>query len=256
MDEIIVIDGSAKGPSTDRTAEIVKSFEKVKYLSGTYQTRSNAWDIAAQRNHGINEATGDIILFVSADMLFYDFEYFNDIIRKDEDGKVFFCPTIEFWGDVNHIRLYEQVKSLSILGGVNEAVAISKDLQPIAGEHGTLEVVTPKAKEQVLIVNTIKYHLGWIRPFRAQVDKHIRHVEQGRWGDIGAKLLQGPQQKLEQWAFLHVLSYKQNPSVELKFDMDEEWESIKDMNYLEGQNEALKEYEKQFGSSVFRGTKV
>lgn len=148
VDEIIVIDGSSKGPSTDNTAEIVKGFDKVKYLSGTYKTRSEAWDIAAQKNHGINEATGDIILFVSADMLFYDFEYFNDIIRKEEDGKVFFCPTIEFWNDTKHIRLYEQVKNLSIPGGVNEAVAISKDLQPIAGEHGALEIVTTNPKSR------------------------------------------------------------------------------------------------------------
>jgi hypothetical protein len=256
VDEIVIIDGSIKGSSTDNTKSIVTAFDKVIYKSGTFKTIPGAWDITSQRNVGISNASGDILLFLSADMLFYNIEYLCDQIRKEEKVKIFFCPTIEFWIDVNHIRLYENLNSLSMPSGINEAVAISKDLQPMAGDNGSLEVVNPKSGEQMLINNTLKFHLGWIRPFQEQIDKHIRHVNQGRWSDIGEKLLSGAEQKLVQWAILHVLSYKQIPSIDFRFIIPQEWKSLEDMSYLDGQTDVLTAYEKKFGGSVFRGLKI
>jgi len=255
VDEIVIVDGGPLGPSDDKTPDIVKDFTKAKYLSGTYKTRTGAWDLTSQRNHGISEASGDVYLFLSADMLFYNFEYLCEVIRKEEDVKVFFCNTVEFWLDTNHIRLYAQLANLSIPGGVSEAVAIARESQPIAGEHGSLEIVTPKPREQMMVGNTTKYHLGWIRPFKSQVEKHIRHIEQGRWGDAGKKLMEGTQQKLEQWAILHVLSYKQIPSVDFRFQFPDEWQGIKDMNYLNGQSDFVKYYEERYGTSFLRGIK-
>ena len=254
VDEIIVIDGSATGPSTDSTAEIAKSFDKVKYLSGTFKTIPGEWDAGSQKNRGIAEASSDVLLFLSADMFFYNLEFLCETIRE-ETAKVFFCLTTEFWLDTTHVRMYATIDNLSIPGFPQEAVAISRDAQPMATQYGSLETVAIKPKEQVLVTNTIKYHLGWIRSFGAQVRKHVQHVNQGRWGETGAALLSGTEQKLEQWAYMHVASYKTVPSVELRCVLPEEWEFMKSMTYQEGEDEALKAYTKKWGTSPFRGAR-
>lgn len=255
VDEIIVIDGSPNGVSDDKTAEIAKSFEKVKYLSGEFRTIPGAWDAGSQKNIGISEATGDVLLFLSADMFFYNLQFLCDTIRSEENAKVFFCLTVEFWLDSSHIRTYGAVDNLTIPSSPQEAVAIARMAQSVAGQHGNLETNAIKPKEQVLITNTIKYHLGWIRPFKSQTEKHLRHIRQGRWGEEGSRLLSGTEAKLEQWAILHVLSYKQVPSVELRYDIPDEWQFMNNMNYLDGQEAVIKEYQSKYGTSPFRGVK-
>ena len=256
MDEIVIIDGSPDGVSTDKTMSICKEYDKVKYLSGTFKTIPGAWDMASQKNIGISEATGDVFLFLSTDMVFSNPERLCEIIRDNEDFKVFFCPIIEFWLDMEHARMYGQVGKLSLPSGVQESYAISKELQPLANDHGCLETgIVPKLKEQVIISDVYKFHLGWIRRFQEQVNKHIRHVRQGFWGEEGSKLLTGTEQKLEQWAILHVLTYKQVPNIDLIIKLPDCFEQIKDMNYLEGQDVVIDEYKSRYGNSPFRGYK-
>jgi glycosyltransferase involved in cell wall biosynthesis len=254
VDEIVIVDGSPSGPSTDKTLEICKKFSKVKYLTGAFRTIPGSWDTGSQKNLGITESSGDVFMFLSADMIFYNLERLCQSIRED-DFKIFFCPTIEFWLDTQHIRMYAPLGNLSLPSGAQEAVAISRDSQPVVNEHGSLEIIAPKPNDQVLINDTFKFHLGWIRPFGEQVAKHIRHIRQNRWGEEGAKLLSGSEQKLEQWAILHVLSYKQVASVSLKCVFPEELNGYENMNYLQGQEAVIQDYQKKYGASPFRGSK-
>jgi len=256
VDEIVIIDGGPNGPSTDDTKSISESCDKVKYLSGMYKTIPGAWDVASQKNIGISEATGDVFLFLSADMVFSNPERLCELIRDNEDFKVFFCPIIEFWLDMQHARMYGQVGKLSLPSGVQEAYGVARDLQPLANDHGSLDTNTiPKIKEQVIISDVYKFHLGWIRSFSEQINKHIRHVRQGFWGEEGSKLLTSTEQKLEQWAILHVLTYKQVPNIDLKIGLPERLNEIKDMNYLDGQDSVIESYKTKYGSSPFRGLK-
>lgn len=255
VDEIVVVDGGPDGPSDDRTAEIAQSFDKTKYISGIFKTIPGYWDEVSQKNRGIAEASGDVFLFLSADMLFYNLEYMCDIIRKEINTKIFFCNTIEFWMDTKHIRVYAPIGNLSLPGGVSEAVAISRESQPVLNENMPMEIITPKPKEQMLVSDTKKFHLGWIRPFNKQVEKHITHIRQGRWKKSHPELMEGSEQKLYQWVLLHVLSYRQNPSIEFRTELPEEWDSIKNMNCMDGQNEVIKNYETKYGRSFLRGVK-
>jgi len=255
VDEIILIDGGPDGPSDDKTAEIAKNFDKVKYVSGTYKTIPGAWDAGSQKNHGISEATGDVLLFLSADMFFQNIEFLCRAMRSDDGVRVYFANTIEFWIDSAHIRMYSAPESLSIMSLPQEAVAVAREAQPVANQHGSLEVSFTKPEQQAFIANTTKYHLGWIRPFDAQVAKHIRHVRQGRWGDQGDLWLKGSEQKLEQWALLHVLSYKKNPSIRLNCELPPEWDFMKSMSCTNKQTDTIKSYEARFKTSLFKGAK-
>jgi glycosyltransferase involved in cell wall biosynthesis len=254
VDEIIIVDGGPAGPSTDNTKSISESCDKVKYLSGTFKTIPGAWDSASQKNIGIMESTGDVIIPLSADVVFSDFGRLSNFIRENEQLKVFFCPLVEFWMDMEHMRMYGPIGKLSLPAGAQEAIAISKAFQPMATEYGNVDISTmPKPDEQVMVSDVIKFHLGWIRSFPEQVSKHIRHVRQGLWGDDGAKLLNSTEQKLEQWAILHVLNYIQPPCIPLKCELPEGLNEFRDMQYLQGQEAIIQQYHKKYGTSPFRG---
>ena len=256
VDELVVIDGGPFGESTDKSKDIVMSYKNVIYQSGTFKTIPGAWDITTQKNIAVTEATGDVFLLISADMAYQNLDVFRTIIEDNPDIKIFYCPTIEFWLNTKHIRLYEPLGNLSIPSGINQAFAIDKTLQPIFGEHGKLDIINAKPTEHLLVMNMVKYHFGWIRSFPQQVNKHIRHVRQGAWGEKGKELLNSTEQKLEQWAILHVLSYTQVPNIVVNVDLPESFGGFMNMTYTKNQEDVINSYKKKYGSSPFRGVEV
>ena len=105
VDEIVIVDGRAEGESTDGTAEIANGCDKVIYKSGKYNTIDGAWDFGLQRNTGINSASGDYLMFISADMFFMNLELLREAVDIGR-SKILFCGTIEFWLDTRSVRLY------------------------------------------------------------------------------------------------------------------------------------------------------
>lgn len=59
-DEVVVVDGG----SSDRTPEIAKTYEKVRFFERAFEN-----DFAAQRNYAIEQAKGDWILSMDSDEL-------------------------------------------------------------------------------------------------------------------------------------------------------------------------------------------
>lgn len=251
VDEIIVIDGSEHGESTDNTESIIKSFgNKIIYIHGKYSTQTGGWDSNEQKNCGIANASGDILVFYSADMFIDKPEIYFNILRDDPDFLVYFCPTIEFWMDMNNMRLYSESTLLSIPSTVLEISGIKRTLSP-SFEGFTLKTKDASLDDRLLIPNITKYHLGWIRPFRQQVNKHIRNVKQGRWGKHGDDLLQSTQ-KLEQWAISHVLSYKQVGHIPCHIELPEILKDFAKINYNVGMEEIIDEYKERYGNVPFR----
>jgi len=252
VDEIIIIDGGPSGPSTDSTREIVESYEdKVIYKSGTYKTASGAWDSNTQKNQGLSETSGDVVVFYSADMFLDNPKAIFDVIRNDDDFLVYFCPTIEFWIDTNFLRLYSQSNLLSIPSSVLEVLAVKKSISPIF-DGFSLHTKDASIEDRLLMPTINKYHLGWIRPFRQQMEKHVRNVKQGRWGKHGEDLLLSGNQKLEQWVISHVLTYKQVGHVACSLEIPEILKQFSTMNYNVGLDEIIDEYKSKYGSAPFR----
>ena len=252
VDEIVIVDGSPDGPSTDDTKVIAEACEKVQYQSGIFKTIDGAWDMALQRNTGISSASGDILMFLSADMFFRNLEALRDAAETGRH-KIYFCPTIEFWINTRALRLYSADGDiLSLPSNILEPMALDKELNPYCENDGRFNLDGAAMNQRVILSQIYKYHLGWIRPFDQQVAKHIRHVKQHRWGEAGDKLLKGSERGLEQWAMLHVLSYSQIPSINYFGGLPEEMKPLADMKYDEEADEVTRGFQERYGVSIFK----
>lgn len=248
----MVIDGGADGPSTDDTGKIAKAHGKVIYHSGVFKTMDGGWDMALQRNVGINKASGDVLFFLSADMLFENLEILIDAV-KEEKYRIYFSSIIEFWLSTKFSRVYDASGDLlTTTAPILEPVALDRSLHPYSEETGRFNLDGACPEDRVILPQVRKFHLGWIRPFKEQVAKHIRHVKQHRWGEAGEKLLQGTERSLEQWAMLHVLSYPQVGSIRFYGEFPPAVESLKDMQYNDGVKDATNEFEERYGTSIFK----
>lgn len=196
VDEIVIIDGSPNGASTDGTIDILHRFEKVKYLSKQY-ARGQAWDREAQLQDGLKACTSDYCMFISADMMVEDM----GIVRDTFDaGKIDFLYVgmINFWYDIQHVRSDPDIINWRLL-----VFPVKYGKEYIS--KGKIKL--PNKSRTVNVVSSMIYHLGWIRPFASQVAKHIRHVYNGSWGETGFKLMQLGEDAIEAWAIHHVLNY-------------------------------------------------
>ena len=254
LDELIIVDGGPSGPSTDKSAEIIKSFgDKITYRSGKYVTPDGAWDCATQRNTGLSLTTGDFVIMLSADMLFDNLEFMANQMRNDTEHKLFFCPTVEFWLDTRSVRLYSPDGDfLTVPSQILQAVAYSKTIRPVYQPDGALRIQEIRLDQRLIVKSTTKYHLGWIRPFPQQVAKHICHVQQHRWGEHGESLLRGEKRDLELWAILHVLLYRSIPHVPIVSVLPKEMEALMGMKYNEDSERIMQDFEQEYGISVLK----
>lgn len=253
VDEIVIIDGSEKGKSTDATEDIARSCEKVFYLSGVFKSGNGAWSPGLQKNTALSKASGDVFILLSADMFFLGLPAFVDVIRSDEDHKIFFTSTIEFWQDMRYVRLYSADEDpLVVSSGILQSVAITNDVKPYYDDYGNLVISDVDPLDRLLFPDVIKYHLGWIRDFKKQVDKHIMHVKQRRWGEHGDKLLSDGEMALEQWAILHVLNYPQIPSVDFGGIIPDVLKEHTDMKYNIGYSDIISNFEDRYKISPFK----
>jgi len=256
VDEIVLVDGSPEGPSTDKTKEIAKACDKVLYQSGKFATLDGAWDMAAQRNTGIAAATGDVLFFLSADMYFSNLEMLRPVVEA-EQYKIIFCSTVEFWLDTKHLRLYSaDTDVLTVSSSILEPIVIDTAYSPFCEENGRFVIEDAAQNDRSIIPQIVKYHLGWIRPFQQQVQKHIRHVKQHRWAEVGEKLLRGGERGLEQWAIRHVLSYQSIPSIGFSASFPEELDEHLEMRHDTGVQECLDDFKRRFRVSPLKAGAV
>jgi glycosyltransferase involved in cell wall biosynthesis len=255
VDQLVVVDGGPAGPSSDRTAEIAQDYgEKVVYLSGIYRTSTGTWDVSRQKNEALSKATGDVLLFLSADVLFERMDVLRDIIVADSDHKLYYSSAIEFWLDISHQRLISGEGEISAFPGLNRLVAVDAGLSPYFDENGVMDFGSDHGLDDRLVVGeSVKLHMGWIRAFRQQVEKHIRHVHQRRWGAIGESLLaQSSSRDLDAWAISHVLSYPTMDHVAYKDELCSEIPQLADMSYNQNFEVVLEEFKTKYGVSVFK----
>ncbi len=253
VDEIVVVDGGPEGKSSDETAELANNCDKVVYSTGVFRDSNGGWDSGMHKNTALNATTGDVIMILSADMIFSNMDILVSAIQEFSDYKMFFVSTIEFWMDIGHVRLYStDGDAKTIAGGLLQLVVVDRSMNPYFDDYGNLVLTDADLDDRMLVPNCIKYHLGWIRAFDKQVDKHIMHVKQLRWGEHGDKLLSEGDKAVEQWAIRHVLSYPQIPSVSYGGGVPQDMKILRGMKYNNGYKEILGQFEERYGSTPFQ----
>ena len=206
LDEIILVDGSPFGPSTDETAQIASEYPNVTRIKGTYEQhgKGGAWNKQEQLSTGVAAALGDIIIITSADTVYSDYGMLVEALRSSPDAKVWYCPSIEFFIDTSHIRLVMQDGGFPLpqMGYTIVARDVFSENEPAYFKSAKV-----KPGEMVYLYDVVKYHYGWITDFDVQVRKHVRNVKAGWWGEYGESILKGGEGGIEAWAIAHVLNY-------------------------------------------------
>jgi len=193
-----------------------------------------------------------VFMFLSADMYFANLESLREVVDADQ-YKIIFCTTIEFWIDMTRVRLYSaDTDVLTVPSNILQPLAIDSSYAPYCEENGSFQLEGASHNDRILLPQTIKYHLGWIRPFSQQVQKHICHVKQHRWGELGEKLLQGSDRAMDQQWIKHVMSYEGIPSIAFSGALPPELEQHKDMRFDDGADEVQKEFERKYNVSLLR----
>lgn len=214
LDEVILVDGSPEGPSTDRSKSIIESFSaqhpgKVVYISGAFRNSAGGWDSPAQWNQGLELATGDFIMRTAADII-YDYEdvvMVSEIVDSFPEKKYFYAPYLEFIGDTRHIYMQDTMRKEPALPrplcAVSVIVARSLGLYCI-DDNGKEAATTKQAinwKTDILFMPHVKrFHFGAVKPFKYQVTKIVKYIQRGEYGDKGTELLVKGQEAVYEYA--------------------------------------------------------
>lgn len=226
VDECIIIDGSENGPSTDNTPEIVMDyqrqyFDKIIYYSGIFRRNDGAWDDTTQSNKGFELAAGKFIIRTHADIVYdySDLANLRRIVYQYQDYKVFYCPLIEFFYDVNHIRLYpHSLEGLLPRPLVGDVPIIAKAIDPHFEDVGPyrrsgLQSSGFGMKDIIYMPHVKRFHFGWVKPFKDQVFKHVRYIKRGDHEAQGEELKLQGEKAIFAWAIKHTLSYASDLSM-------------------------------------------
>ncbi len=202
MDEVVVIDGSETGPSTDDTGDILldlqDKYEVLKCLSGTYARDDGAWDDAGQGTAGLSLVTGDFVMRTAADIVYdvSDLVHLRAMVEQFPEKKMFYTPLLEFWGNTNRILLRgialpEDVLLRPLFG---EAVFVSTRANVRYIEQGENRVsgtvADIKFPEDIVYLPHVKrFHYAYVKSFSHQVEKIVKYMHRGEYGDIGRDAL-------------------------------------------------------------------
>jgi hypothetical protein len=222
------------------------------YETGTF-AKGRAWDKSKQLAVGIDISTGEFILPASADMVFSGLSELRSLVQNAGGAWSLHCRMLEFWLDARHLR----VNGNGVVG-VTSLLAMSRDSinpEPTQDKPFFAEVTEDCWQEgrALYALGITKYHLGWIRPFRSQVAKHVRHIREGAWGEIGEDLLKLGNRAVEAWAVHHVLRYKDSGSVILTGLADNIPAEYREWGCLAGFDDFRADYAERYSEDFYVG---
>ena len=248
VDEIILVDGSPTGPSTDGTKDLIGDYDNVEVIEGKFEMpdRRGGWDKAAQLRAGVQKTTGDMLILSSVDNVYNDYELLVNTLREFPDGKVFYCFLTEFFLDTQHCRMMMtgDYPSPQVGYGIFQKKLFTTK------EYTWFARSLVDSSDFIFLQDIRKYHYGWITDFDKQVAKHIRNVRSGGWQEYGEKILSAGEQRMETWAFSHIFHYPQQPIFVYAGSPNHPLHNIQ-FNYLENSDEVLQEFKKKYNKDYY-----
>ena len=258
VDEVIIIDGSPWGTSTDNSQNIIDAFDykypgKINYLSGTFALPDGAWDESAQRNLGLSKVSGDILMPHCGDMIYTETDMLKMIeaMAQFPEARIIYCPFVEFWLDQKHIRLYTEscLEAWLPVCANSDINFLSMDI--VDGyQKGPFGVqFKPYTWQDFLYVPyAFRYHYGWVSGFDREVERHIRAMTVGAWGETLKEVKEGGERQIAAWALKHTLSY---PDMPCAFPYCGEVPIDKEFRYDDRKDETLAWYEGKYGKEFW-----
>lgn len=257
IDEIIIIDGSPWGVSTDNSLGIIDDFDrrypgKIKYFAGTFALRDGAWDESAQRNLGLSKVSGDILMPHCGDMIYTETDMLKMMAAMADfpDARIIYCPFVEFWLNQKHIRLYTEscLESWLPVCANSDVNFLSMDIvgEYTNGPHLQLGLYT--WRDFLYVPYAFRYHYGWVSGFSREVEKHIRTMTMGAWGDTFTEVKAGGERHIAAWAIKHTLSY---PDMPCAFPYCGDVPIDKEYRYDDGKDETLARYAEKYGTQFW-----
>jgi len=247
IDEIILVDGSPSGPSTDKTRDLIDegNYDNVRVLEGTFELkdRPGGWDKSAQIRVGVEKAKGNLLIITSCDCIYGDYESLVETINRCPNGKVYYCFAREFFIDTTWVRLIPSPYPLPLVG----PVIFRRRLFAPEGNAFYDENLIDQ-REYVYLQDEKKFHYGWVSSCGKQVAKHVRNVKSGHWGEQGEQLLDRGQDVLDAWAIMHVSNYAQEIVFPYIADGGHPFDSL-EFSYMDDFDSVLAEFQEKHGKS-------
>lgn len=249
LDEIVLVDGSPDGPSTDNTRNLIKeaNYDNVTVIEGKFALKGmkGGWDRGKQLKAGVDKAKGEVLIITSCDSVYRDYKHVVDTIRRFPDGKVYYCFSREFFIDTEHVRLINEGYPLPQVGYVIVKKKVFTTKNYTFFVH---ELVEPD--ERIYLQDVAKFHYGWVTDYKKQVAKHIRNVKNGGWGEYGENILAGGEQTLETWAIMHTSEYANEVVFPYAGNEGHPFDSL-EFSYRDNFDEVLADFRNKYGKNYY-----
>jgi len=251
--EIILVDGGRRGCSTDGLTGLVATFDNVLLtqgaLAGWFITEDGHWDKQTQMQAGLDLATTDIVLTFSADRIPVGIASIGDVVDS-WDGEPYegLARCTEFWMDSKHLKSVASLDDNRVFS--TPPIVFAPRAEVKVNPQGAFYVheASREVREDMKF-----YHFGWLRPFAEQVQKHIDHCVEGLMGIYSEQVLPQGYRVTESWAIHHTLSYRREDGIKYVADWPQELRTFEDMNYMDGYDEYVREYEERYEIGFYDG---
>lgn len=198
VDSAVVIDGGPLGPSTDGTLEILQDYANVyplKIMRGTFRKKGHGgYDHGAMRNAALAHISTSHFLYQHADIVYEEgaLSVIKRAIEARDEKAIYYSDLVEFFIDKRHCNLFhfpaEQQLPRCMSG---DSLVYNMAYKPVflSEVSGVALQSSWNAADTLYVPQVTRYHLALTKPFANQVEKHVRRITQGDWGDLGAALV-------------------------------------------------------------------
>lgn len=247
VDQIVIMDGGPDGVSKPVIDPKISNIGNVdiKIYKGTYIANSGiGWDRKSQIKDGFGHLDGEYVGLMSADMIMH-----GELDRKIvEDSDMCYSRFIDFWIDSKHIKSSHDSRNIGL-----SPFIWRKELSDFVLWGEKLREIRPKDLRTAYFDCLVKFHFGWLRPFHQQVEKHLRNVKMGLWGDIGEKIQSESTRVQEAWAIHHALKYGNEPVRVIKYDFPKCSKELLSMTCWNGLEEYKEKYFQRYKMEFYSG---
>lgn len=259
VDEIIIVDGSPKGASNDGSKAIIDEFMQnhlmIKYFSGTFAYEDGAWDEPSQINFGLEQVTKGYVMRTHPDII-YDPNDMEFLRQAMADGKKYiYCTQVDFWGDTSHILLYRNssIEDALLHQAVIDPLAVSMNCGFHAVSNGELRQFGMVADidystDIQYLPHIKKYHFGFLKPFKEQVEKYVCYAKRG---DMGLEKQTYSQKELYEFAIEFVLNNYKTEKMKYYGYYPDDAMPFKNTSYMDGYDEFMAWFNSKFNTERF-----